>query len=177
MISDFVKGKKQYEYPVEIQKGIRLHREIDRFTDLHPVVKEAKELFRPDYRLYCSAFIDVVFDHFLANDNNEFPGDSLGFFTEETYQHLDKYSESFPEKFAVMFPYMKAQNWLYHYRFPEGIEKSMGGLARKSLYITETKTAFRLFTGNYLLLKNYYEEFFPALKEFAIKNYEALLSG
>ncbi len=31
MISDFVKGKKQYDYPDGIQKGIRLHRIIDLF--------------------------------------------------------------------------------------------------------------------------------------------------
>ncbi|KAF0239868.1 MAG: hypothetical protein FD183_1294 [Chitinophagaceae bacterium] len=29
MISDYVKGKKQYDYPLLIQKGIHLHRAID----------------------------------------------------------------------------------------------------------------------------------------------------
>jgi acyl carrier protein phosphodiesterase len=52
MISDFVKGKKKYDYPEEIQEGIAVHREIDRFTDVNPVTKEAKQIFRPAYRLY-----------------------------------------------------------------------------------------------------------------------------
>ena len=44
MISDFVKGKKKFDYPTTIQKGIMLHRAIDQFTDTHEATKEAKEV-------------------------------------------------------------------------------------------------------------------------------------
>ena len=47
MISDFVKGKKKFDYPPGIQKGIMLHRAIDTFTDTHEATKLAKEVFRP----------------------------------------------------------------------------------------------------------------------------------
>jgi acyl carrier protein phosphodiesterase len=77
MISDFVKGKKKFDYPVPIQKGIALHRTIDSFTDQHEATKEAKEIFRPAYRLYSGAFVDVVYDHFLATDMAEFSEESL----------------------------------------------------------------------------------------------------
>ena len=43
MISDFVKGKKKYDYPPDILSGIDLHRAIDDFTDMHPVTKSAKQ--------------------------------------------------------------------------------------------------------------------------------------
>ena len=71
MISDFVKGKRKYDYPEQIQQGIAVHREIDRFTDTHPVTKEAKEIFRPSYRLYAGSLMDVIYDHFLALDGND----------------------------------------------------------------------------------------------------------
>ena len=74
MISDFVKGKKKFDYPSAIQKGIILHRFIDTFTDSHEATREAKEIFRPAYRLYSGAFTDVVYDHFLAVDEYEFAG-------------------------------------------------------------------------------------------------------
>ena len=72
IISDFVKGKKKFNYPSRIQAGIMLHRLIDNFTDEHAATREAKEFFRPHYRLYSGAFIDVVYDHFLATDETEF---------------------------------------------------------------------------------------------------------
>lgn len=72
MISDFVKGKRKFDYPVAIQNGIYLHRQIDNFTDFHPATARAKEFFRPHYRLYSGAFIDIVYDHFLATDHKQF---------------------------------------------------------------------------------------------------------
>ncbi len=72
MISDFVKGKKKYDFSSEIQKGIALHRAIDEFTDFHPVTQIAKSYFKQAYRLYAGAFVDVVYDHFLANDPDQF---------------------------------------------------------------------------------------------------------
>ena len=42
MISDYVKGKKQFLYDPLIQKGIQLHRIIDDFTDHHPATQDAK---------------------------------------------------------------------------------------------------------------------------------------
>src|SRR5215469_17022272 len=71
MISDFVKGKKRFEFPEQIQKGIMLHRSIDAFTDEHAATKKAKEVFKPVVGLYAGAFIDIVYDHFLALDANE----------------------------------------------------------------------------------------------------------
>lgn len=168
MISDFVKGKKRYDFPRGIQLGITLHREIDRFTDEHPALRNAKEIFRPTYRLYCGALVDVVFDHFLAIDNNEFSEDKLRVFTKETYDTLNNYSEFFPEKFNMMFPYMQSQDWLFNYRQPWGIEKSLGGLVRRSKYMTESETAYRLFIDNYHALENCYRAFFPGVKDLAV---------
>ena len=78
MISDYVKGKTQFDYPPEIQAGIKLHRAIDDFTDTHEATKNVKEIFKKDYRLYAGAFADVVYDYFLANDKNEFADEKIG---------------------------------------------------------------------------------------------------
>ena len=168
MISDFVKGKKKFYFSAGIQSGITLHREIDSFTDQHPAIKNVKEIFRPAYRLYSGAIIDVLFDHFLAIDENEFTEKKLEHFTKTTYDTLGHYTHLFPEKFGMMFPYMKSQNWLYNYRHSWGIEKSLGGLVRRSKYMEESETAFRLFKENYKMLSNAYQAFFPFVKNLAI---------
>ena len=168
MISDFVKGKKKYDYPQGIQLGITLHREIDSFTDNHSSIKNAKEVFRPAYRLYSAALVDVVLDHFLAIDENEFKEGQLSLFAQETYETLSRYTAFFPEKFGKMFPYMKTQNWLYNYQFRWGIENSLGGLVRRSKYMEESDTAFRLFNEHYSLLQNCYQAFFPEVKKIAL---------
>ena len=168
MISDFVKGKKKFDYSLTIQQGIALHRAIDQFTDLHPVTQEAKSYFKKDYRLYSGAFVDVVFDHFLANDKNEFSNDKeLDSFCQSTYHNLQNNSSVFPEKFLQMLPYMKKQNWLFHYGSREGIEKSFGGLVRRGVYLSESAIAFSIFNNYYQELEKCYQLFFPEIKKFS----------
>jgi acyl carrier protein phosphodiesterase len=176
MISDFVKGKKKFYYPVEIQKGIQLHRMIDTFTDAHPATANAKEFFRPAYRLYSGAFVDVVYDHFLALDDKQFESSgSLENFTHTTYDLLDKNASLFPSPFDRMFPYMKSQNWLYNYRLNEGMRKGFGGLVSRAAYLHESDTAFEIFNEHYTELGNCYNEFFPELKGFTLKSLGNLL--
>ena len=175
MISDFVKGKKKFDYPPEIQKGITLHRAIDEFTDQHEATRYAKEVFRPYYRLYSGALIDVVYDHFLATNENEFSEESLFKFSLQVYQVLDQNSNLFPEKFAAMFPYMKKHNWLFHYRSINGIEKSFGGLVRRAVYLNESENAARVFNEHYQRLSDSYRHFWADVKPFAQNKLHELL--
>lgn len=174
LISDHVKGKKRFDYPQGIQKGITLHRAIDNFTDQHEATRGAKEIFRPAYRLYSGAFVDVVYDHFLATDENEFTKDSLFGFSQQVYAIIDRHNTWLPERFARMFPHMKANNWLFNYRLKEGTGKSLQGVVYRAAYLTEGETAYQLFEQHYQLLKDYYRQFWADMKSFAKLQYEFL---
>src|SRR5207253_4064530 len=95
MISDFVKGKKKYDYPTRILAGINLHRSIDEFTDDHPVNKEVSKIFKPAYGRYGPAIVDVLYDHFLAV---EIAASSKNFeqYTVDIYRDLEKFKALFP---------------------------------------------------------------------------------
>lgn len=174
MISDFVKGKKKFDYPSEVQQGIELHRAIDQFTDTHIATREAKQVFRAHYRLYSGAFTDVVYDHFLANDESEFTEESLFAFSRDTYAALDRQEAWMPDRFAHMYPFMKQQNWLFNYRTRWGIKKSMGGLVKRAAYLEDYHTAFALFEEHYQLLEDCYRHFWAELKPWAKSAYDQL---
>lgn len=164
MISDFVKGKAQYSYPLPVFHGIKLHRAIDDFTDNHTATKVAKEYFRPAYRLYAGAFVDVAFDHFLAIDPLYFSSeDSLNHFALGTYQVLQNHYDVLPPRFQQMLPYMQQQNWLLNYRQPDGIRQSMGGLVRRSKYLTDASAGFSVFQQHYHDLQQCFQKLFPEL--------------
>jgi acyl carrier protein phosphodiesterase len=175
MISDFVKGKKQFDYPGLVQKGIRLHRDIDTFTDQHPATKKAREYLKPAVGAYSGAFVDVVYDHFLALDQQQFTDGSLRSFAEEVYTQLAEKVGLFPENFAKMLPYMSTQNWLYNYRFTGGIEKSFGGVVRRAQYLADSSAVYELFLRHYDRLEEHYREFFPDVKAFASSQFAVLL--
>ena len=174
MISDFVKGKKKFAYSPGIQRGIALHRAIDEFTDAHHATKEARKFFQPAYGLYSAVFMDVVYDHFLAIDSNEFSDASLLDFSLKSYQSLDQYQDVFPETFRLIYPFMKQYNWLYNYKTVVGIARSFDGICRRASYMTESDTAFALFKQHYDELQTCYADFFPSLKVFAFDTIRSL---
>lgn len=177
MISDFVKGRKKLQYPDMIRKGIDLHRMIDQYTDEHPATAEARAFFRPAYRLYSGAFVDIVYDHFLANDESEFSSAArLLDFTNTVYTCLEKNKKSLPDLFSTLFIYMKADNWLYSYRLVTGIHKSFQGLVRRALYMHDPEPAYQVFAENYTSLQLCYESFFPDVKRFAQSRLSNLLA-
>ncbi len=176
MISDFVKGNRPQDYAPGIQAGIRLHREIDTFTDSHPATLAAKQVFRSEYRLYSGAFMDVVYDYFLANDTREFPPGSLEIFARDTYQTLDNYFEQLPEAFRQLFYYMKQQNWLFNYREPQGIYKSFAGLVRRAKYLNNSQPAEKIFAANVKRLEENYRLFWTDLKPFAQEQFKKLIN-
>jgi acyl carrier protein phosphodiesterase len=175
MISDFVKGKEQFVFSGKVQQGIMLHRQIDQFTDTHPAIKKAMEIFRPHYRLYSAPIMDILLDHFLANDENLFDDHSLKEFTKRTYQNLEEYSVSLPARFLHVFMYMKTEDWLYGYKYPEGMRKSLQGLVRRASFTKESDTAYRLFLEHHSYLNECYHDFFPDVKQFAKQKLEDLI--
>ena len=111
--------------------------------------------------------VDVILDYFVATDSSLFSTETLMEFSQDVYEMLDPFESIFPEKFGRMYPYMKSQNWLYHYQFHEGIRNSLGGLARRARYLEETDTAFHLYIEHMEYIQAAYNRFFPELKEMA----------
>ncbi len=143
-----------------------------------PLQKKQKSFFSADYRLYAGACMDVVYDHFLANDSHEFENEeALKQLAQKTYTILEQNKIQLPAKFAAMLPYMQAQDWLYHYKFRFGIEKSFGGLVRRSAYLTDSATAFHIFETHYEPLQQCYNHFFPEVKKMAADWLQNFTSG
>jgi acyl carrier protein phosphodiesterase len=167
MISDFVKGKKKFDYSPKVQNGINLHRKIDEYTDYHPATKEAKQFLKAASGSYAGSFIDVAFDHFLANDAHEFEEGVLADFATKTYRQLEAYRNLPPERFDRFLFYMSSQNWLLNYRSLEGIRRSFEGVVHRAKYIPDADPPYQAFLSHYEEIKNCYELFFPNLKTYA----------
>lgn len=167
MIADFVKNRDVARLPESIQKGIKLHRAIDTFTDAHPLIHEAKAPFRPLVRLYSGAFVDVAFDYFLANDTTENSQREWQEHSQRVYAVLRRYEEFLPEVFKKVLDKMQQDDWLYNYRNEWGIEYSFRNVVNKAQFLDKTTNVFPAFLANKDFLREKYEIFFPEIKSFA----------
>ena len=162
-IGDFVKGKQLDLYDEDIQKGILLHREIDDFTDSHPIVLESKKRLRPNYHHYAPVISDVYYDHFLASLWNNYHKTPLIEYTNWAYQLLKEQDTIIPKNALRLLSYMSRDNWLYNYQFIEGIDRALTGMSRRTPFDSKMENASIDLKQDYEAYKQEFVSFFPEL--------------
>lgn len=165
-IADDVKGKAYLKYPLEIQKGILLHRKIDDYTDNHGIVLNSKNLIRHHQRKYTPVVMDVFYDYFLAKDWEIHSKDNLKDYTEYVYKILFNNIKHLPLKSQMRLPFMAKSNWLYNYRKIEGIDRALSGLSKRSKYTNNMSEAHLILKEKEKEIQQDFNLFFPELTKF-----------
>ena len=165
-IADSVRGSQLQLFPERIAQGIILHRQIDTFTDTHPVVQQSKERLRLGYKKYAGVIADIYYDHFLAVNFNQYSPENLTDFSQRVYALVNRYAAILPEKVKYFLPYMEKQNWLLNYAQVEGIRRSLTGLSRRTAFLSNMETAADELQLNYDLYFQEFNNFFPELLAF-----------
>lgn len=151
-IADGIKGKRYQNYPSKIAKGILLHRAIDTFTDAHPTVHQSTARLHENYSHYSGVIVDILYDHFLAKNWDQYCSQPLDEYVQDFYALLRKNFTNLPPRIQKMMPYMIADNWLYNY-------SSIQGIARVLTQMNVRTKGVSKMDGAIVELKEHYSEF------------------
>lgn len=162
-IADHVKGNNVFKYNEGIQKGIRLHREIDNFTDTHPVFLKSKYRLAGDYRKYAGVIVDMFYDHFLSANWKLYSDEGLESFVDRMHDIIVKRYPILPHRSQQFVAYMKKFNWLSGYGNIGGLSRALRGMANRTPFESKMEHAVKDLTGNYELFKEEFQEFFPEI--------------
>ena len=121
-MADGIRGNDYLKFPEEIKKGIILHRYIDTFTDAHPIYRKSKHRLHEKYGHYSGVIMDILYDHFLAKNWNNYSDEKLEDYVENFYKLLKDNYNILTEKTQNVLPYMTERNWLASYATIAGIE-------------------------------------------------------
>lgn len=158
-IADSVKGRKFIGFPEKVKNGIILHRAIDTFTDSHPVVKKSVHRLFPVYSHYSAVIVDILYDHFLAANWDEYSDIPLEKYVADFYKLLNDNFEILPKRVKNFLPYMIRDNWLLNYATIEGIGRILFQMDQR----TKNRSQMQLATTE---LKIYYSEFEEEFRSF-----------
>lgn len=179
-IGDFIKGdpaSSRHHLIPGVVAGVRLHRAIDTFTDAHPDVAAVRDLLYPRCHKYAGAAVDIFFDHFLAINFLSLTGETLTEFVPYFYQTLQKNQAAMPLNAVRMADYMIRQDWLSNYQFTEGIDRSLKGVARRTVYPSGLDTVIEDFTTYYDQIGEHFAYFWPSLVEHIQQTRASLLAS
>ena len=162
-IGDYVKGRDYQKYPLNIMKGILIHREIDHYTDSHPVVQKSKSHLKIKSKRYTGIIIDVFYDHFLSVEWKRFSTIPLQDFIDGFNRIALKYYSVIPGDFKQMVPFFVINSWLEGYQSVEGIESVLYRMSNRTSLPAETLGAIEILKNDYKLFHKEFLTYFPSL--------------
>ena len=99
---DYFKGPLRGELPTQLERGIKLHRAIDAYTDGHILVQQLRREFPPNLRRYAGILIDLSFDHYLSLHWSRFSDTPLSPFNTAVYRTLVEHEAFFSDDARMM---------------------------------------------------------------------------
>ncbi|MFO8129320.1 MAG: ACP phosphodiesterase [Bacteroidales bacterium] len=162
-IADAVKGNHLNVFPGEVALGIRLHREIDTYTDRHPSFLESSHRIRHRYHKFSGIIVDIYYDHFLARHWSDYSGTPLPEYASAIHRLLIGNYTMLPSRSRRILPFLVSQNWLLGYRYMHGLRRVFLGMDRRTGYRSGMKHAVEDLEGNYEGLQADFKRFFPEM--------------
>lgn len=175
-MADSIKGKDYQKYAREFQIGILLHREIDTYTDAHPIVRKSTKRLHEKYGHYSGVIVDILYDHFLAKNWDKYCNIPLDKYVDTFYNSLEEHFDMLPLRIQKMMPYMITNNWLLSYASVKGIARVLDGMNRRTqnrsqmnLAVNELETFYKEFETEFTI-------FFEDIRTFAKEKLKQLSS-
>jgi acyl carrier protein phosphodiesterase len=172
--ADHIRANKYKHLPHKVQKGILLHREIDTFTDAHPIARQSSKRLHKNYSHYSQIIVDIYYDHFLAKNWKTYSKKPLDTYVESFYDLLEDNYEILPVGTKRMLPYMIADNWLYNYSNLTGIGKVLNGMNRRTKNKSKMNFAILDLEEHYNDFENEFTAFFEELITFSKQKFNSL---
>ncbi len=173
-IADSIRGNKFKHLPPRVQKGIELHRQIDTYTDSHPIPKISSKRLHGNYSHYSRVIVDIFYDHFLAKNWSVYSDIPLDMFVNNFYDLLEDNYPVLPDGVKRMMPYMITDNWIYNYSKMEGIAKVLNGMNRRTQNKSKMNFAIVDLEENYADFEKEFTRFFEELIIFSQQKFKLL---
>jgi acyl carrier protein phosphodiesterase len=145
LFGDFVKGRDLSHFPIEIQKGLILHRQIDDFIDHFPLVNELQHELYEELPKISSIAIDLFFDHLLAKNWKDYHSKEINQFLKEFYESIHLENEFYTDSFKLMISKMLEMNWIAHYSSIDGLNKMCQGVSKRISFDNNLKFGKEVF--------------------------------
>lgn len=162
-IGDFVKGSKFNDYPAKIREGILLHRQIDDFTDSHPIVVEMTNFLKPEFGRYSGIVSDMYLDYFLANNFRKYSKLSLNKFAFRFYIYALINYRHLPQRVKGFIFHFVFSNRLAKYAKLEGLRESLEIMSNYKVKAIKPDKTIAFLQNHQEILENWFTLFFDDL--------------
>lgn len=172
-MADGVKGRDLSAHHPDVQRGIRLHRRIDSFTDQHPLTAVGRKRLHPTCGKFAGVALDLFYDHLLASEWERYSNVPLAQYARQCYSVLQREVARMPERTQRMLPYMVGGDWLTGYAQLEGLADALYGLSIRVPHGTVLAGAEAVLVAHEADLRREFRTFLEEMREHLAATWEA----
>ncbi len=172
LMGDFVKGPLTSSaisgrYSADMTHAIALHRKIDSYTDLHPVVRESWGRVSKGRRRFAGVMVDIFYDHYLAKYWSDFHDSPLSEFTGDFYAILARRRSEMPERLQRITDSMIGLDWLGSYANVNSVREALNRISQRLRRENTLFDSADELLDNYAEMELDFRRFLPDALEFA----------
>jgi acyl carrier protein phosphodiesterase len=160
-LADFIGNKEVANLPPDIQKGVAMHRQIDSFTDKHPMVRQGARRLHASHGKYAPVILDVFHDFLLAQNWGRYSSQTLPEFSRGAYEVLLRHLDIMPTMLHDRLPRMVADDWLVRYGTEDGLRFTFSRVKLRSSSPQFFENAVESLTIYYQDFNEEFNSFFP----------------
>lgn len=165
LYGEIIRGKDYLNFSGDLKKGILLHRQIDSYTDAHPVVKKSSRKFHEKYGKYAPVIVDVVYDYFLILNWKTYTDLNFEQFVSDCYSLFQSQMHIFPEKLQFITTHLIKNDWFHNYQTLDGIKQTLKGISQRSKFRNNMEQSIQEIIENHDELNEEFNTFFPDLEK------------
>ncbi|ART78738.1 acyl carrier protein phosphodiesterase [Oceanisphaera avium] len=165
LLGEYAKGQIDERLTPELRLGVRLHRQIDSFTDAHPLHKGEVQALPAPYRRYGGIIMDMMFDHFLARYWSHYHSQPLTEFIAYAHQQLTP-SPQWPNAMVRLVHAMQRYQLLASYQTLEGINLALARIDMRFRKPSPLPHCMPLLESHYSQMEQAFVGFYPQLMAF-----------
>ena len=166
---DYYKGPLRGDLPRSIERGVKLHRAIDAYTDSHPLIAQLRRDFPPALRRYAGILIDLSFDHYLSRHWHNYSDISLDDFNDRVYRTLQAQQESLSSGSRGMLARLVEHDILGLYLDWESVPASAERVGRRFRRHNPFTTVGTELAPARDMLEQAFLQFYPQLQAFSTR--------
>lgn len=164
VLPDFSPAAVLATLPPAFQPGIAQHRQVDLFTDAHPVVRSGMRRFSPPFRRFGGILTDVFYDHFLTRNWADHTPVPLPAFAAQVYAAIEVCRTDLPPEIYARLARLREANLLNTYGELPGIARVLKGIGARLRRPFDLAAAVPILEEQYEALQADFNRFFPELR-------------
>ncbi|MEX1003307.1 MAG: ACP phosphodiesterase [Crocinitomicaceae bacterium] len=161
--------------PLNIQKGIKLHRFIDDYTDQSPHILAAGHLLhKAGISRIAYIATDIILDHYLAKNWSQYADIKYADFISLIYRQTDHAIEQLAPEFKHMYVKLKLHGWLFDYPSEKGIQKILTQFSSRIHFKNDLGNCFQIYLKNRATFDLHFSAFLVDINKSSVEFIEQL---